>query len=55
MACYAPDAVQEFIDELKARDVQPPEDSFCVWCHHCAEREARKFILGALKTTLRPM
>ena len=35
---YAPDAVQEFIDELKAREVQPPEDSFCVWCHHRDER-----------------
>lgn len=55
VACYAPGAVQEFIDELKAREVQPPEDSFCVWCHHCDEREARKFNRGALKTTLRPM
>ena len=24
-------------------------------CHHRDEREARKFIRGALKTTLRPM
>jgi hypothetical protein len=41
---YAPNAVQEFIDELRAREEQPPEDSFCVWCHHRDEREARKFI-----------
>lgn len=36
---YAPDAVQEFIDELAAREEQPPEDSFCIWCHHRDERE----------------
>jgi hypothetical protein len=52
---YAPDAVQEFIDEFKAREVQPPEDSFCIWCHERDEREARKFIRDALKTTPRPM
>jgi hypothetical protein len=52
---YAPDAVQEFIDELKAREEQPDEDSFCIWCHHRDEREARKFIRDALKTTLPPM
>ena len=50
-----PDAVQEFIDELKAREVATARDSFCIWCHHRDEREARKFIRGALKTTLRPM
>ncbi len=33
----------------------PPEDSFCMWCHHRDEREARKFIRDALKTTLPPM
>ena len=52
---YAPDAVQEFIDELKAREEQPDEDSFCIWCHHRDEREARKFIRYALKTTPRAM
>jgi hypothetical protein len=52
---YAPDAVQEFIDELKAREEEPDEDSFCSWCHHRYEREARKFIRDALKTTPRPM
>jgi hypothetical protein len=52
---YAPDAVQEFIDELKAREEQPDEDSFCIWCHHRDEQEARKFIRDALKTTLPPM
>ena len=55
MCLYAPDAVQEFIDELKAREEQPDEDSFCIWCHHRDEREARKFIRNALKTTPRAM
>jgi hypothetical protein len=40
---YAPDAVQEFIDELAAREEQPDEDSFCIWCHHRDEREACEF------------
>lgn len=52
---YASDAVQEFIDELKAWEEQPDEDYLCIWCHHRDAREARKFIRGALKTTPRPM
>jgi uroporphyrinogen-III synthase len=52
---YAPDAVQEFMDEFKAREEQPDEDSLCIWCHHRDEREARKLIRDALKTTPRPM
>jgi hypothetical protein len=47
--------VSAFTDALKARKEQPPEDSFCIWCHHRDEREARKFIRDALKTTPRPM
>jgi hypothetical protein len=34
---------------------QPPKDSFCIWCHRRDEREARKFIRNALKTTPRTM
>jgi hypothetical protein len=40
---------------LPAREEEPDEDSFCSWCHHRDEREARKFIRDALKTTPRPM
>ena len=47
--------VSAFTDALQARKEQPDEDSFCVWCHDRDEREARKFIRDALKTTLRPM
>ena len=48
-------AVGAFTDALQARKEPPPEDSFCMWCHHRDEREARKFIRDALKTTLPPM
>jgi hypothetical protein len=44
-----------FTDAVKARKEPPPDDSFSVWCHHRDEREARKFIRDALKTTLPPM
>jgi hypothetical protein len=47
VALYAPDAVQGFIDELAAREEQPDEDSFCIWCHHRDEREARKLVRDA--------
>ena len=40
---------------VAARKEQPLEDSFFIWCHHRDEREARKFIRDALKTTPRPM
>jgi hypothetical protein len=47
--------VSAFTDALQARKEPPPEDSFCIWCHHRDEREARKFIRDALETTPRPM
>jgi hypothetical protein len=45
----APDAVQEFIDELAARDRQPHEDSFCDWCHQRDERRNQEFIRSAME------
>ncbi len=44
-----------FTDALQARKELPSRDSFCIWCHERDEREARKFIRDALKTTLRPI
>jgi hypothetical protein len=52
---YAPEAVQDFIDELAARKEQPPEDSFCLWCHRRDERERTKFIREAMKGPPSPM